>query len=391
MDVTGCRNTLNVEHPRVLGMIMDSLRYWASEMLVDGFRFDLATTLARQDHHFSANATFFGAIAREPLLAGKKLIAEPWDLGVDGYQLGSFPASWSEWNDRYRDTLRRYWRGHGGVLGDLATRLAGSSDVFEKSGRGPAASINFITAHDGFTLEDLVSYDVKHNQANEENNQDGAGENFSANYGVEGPTEDPAIVAVRDRQKRNLLAGLLLSQGTAMMLSGDEFGRTQHGNNNAYCQDNATSWIDWSLRETNRDFVEFVGGLLRLRSECPIFRRTEFFRGIDGHPGGRNDVTWLSPKGQEMTLEDWNAPDGNCLAVLYAGSEEDAKASRDSWLLLLNASIRDEIFVLPAAECWRCVIDTALEVPSAAPEIVTGPTRAVQSRSLVLFSNEKAQ
>jgi glycogen operon protein len=393
LDMTGCCNTLNVGDPHVLGMVMDSLRYWASEMLVDGFRFDLATTLARQNHHFNADAPFFAAMAQDPALAGKKLIAEPWDLGVDGYQLGSFPTGWSEWNDRYRDTLRRYWRGDGGMLGELATRLVGSSDVFEKSRRGPAASINFVTAHDGFTLEDLVSYEVKHNQANGENNADGADQNFSANYGVEGRTEDRAITAIRRRQKRNLIASLLLSQGTPMILSGDEFGRTQHGNNNAYCQDNATSWIDWSLRESNRDLLEFVGGMLRLRAECPIFRRTEFFRGIGGHSSGKNDVTWLSPRGQEMTLEDWNAPEGSCLALLYAGSDEGANESSDAWLLLLNASSRDEIFVLPAEEgsSWRCVIDTGLEVPPAVPEFVKGPTRIVRSRSLVLLSNEKAE
>ncbi len=390
LDVTGCGNTLNVGHPYVFGMVMDSLRYWASEMLVDGFRFDLATTLARQDRHFRADAPLFGALAQEPALAGKKLIAEPWDLGVDGYQLGSFPAGWSEWNDRYRDSLRRYWRGDGGMLGELATRLAGSSDVFGKSGRGPAASINFVTAHDGFTLEDLVSYEVKHNRANGEENADGVDENFSANYGVEGPTQDPAIAAVRRRQKRNLMASLLLSRGVPMISAGDEFGRTQDGNNNAYCQDNGISWIDWSQREFNRDFPEFVEGLLRLRTAHPVFRSTEFFRGNGGD--GKSDVVWLSPQGREMAVDDWNAPEGRCIAVHFVADRDGATDSPDAWLLLLNASDRDETFVLPVREgsFWRCAIDTADEVPLAALEVLTGGNRDVRSRSLVLFSSGKA-
>jgi isoamylase len=391
MDVTGCRNTLNVGHPYVLAMIMDSLRYWASEMLVDGFRFDLASTLARGDHHFHPDAPLFGAIARELALAGKKLIAEPWDLGVEGYQLGSFPLGWNEWNDRYRDTLRRYWRGDVGMLGQLATRLAGSSDIFAKSGRGPAAGINYVTAHDGFTLEDLVSYAGKHNEANGENNEDGANQNFSANQDAEGPTQDPAVAAVRRRQKRNLMASLLLSQGTPMILSGDEFGRTQQGNNNAYCQDNEISWIDWSLPEINRDFLEFVRDLLRLRREHGVFRRTEFFHGIGAESDGRHDIVWLSPEGSEMTVADWNAPEAKCLAVQYAGQGGPA-ASSDARLLLLNASARDVTFVLPTRDTstWRCIIDTAEDMPFAVTDAVTVGNRIVRSGALVLLFSEMA-
>jgi len=391
VDVTGCRNTLNMDHPHVVRMIMDSLRYWASEMLVDGFRFDLASTLARHAHHFTADAAIFRAIARDPVLAGKALIAEPWDLGPDGYQLGSFPKGWCEWNDKYRDTLRRYWRGDSGMLGGLATRLAGSSDIFEKSGRGPAASINYVTAHDGFTLEDLVSYEVKHNLANGEWNDDGTNENYSANYGEEGSTQNPGIAETRRRQKCNLMACMLLSQGTPMILAGDEFGRTQRGNNNAYCHDNATSWVDWSLLETNRNFLEFVRAVLRLRAAHPAFRRTEFFRGYGAGPNGERDIVWLSPKGHEMTVDDWGWPDAQCLGVHYTG--EGATVSPEAWLLLLNASAGDQEFLLPVREAcsWRCVFDTAVQYPFSAYEMVHDGRRIVQSNSLVLLLREEVR
>jgi glycogen operon protein len=391
LDFTGCHNTLNVGHPRVSQMILDSLRYWVEEMHVDGFRFDLAVSLARHQHHFSSDASFFRQIMQDPVLAKVKLIAEPWDLGVDGYQLGSFPPGWSEWNDRFRDTVRRFWRGEGGLLGDLAYRLTGSSDVFDRSGRCPTASVNYVTAHDGFTLEDLVSYATKHNEANGEGNADGANNNFSSTYGgPEGTTDDPAIKALRARQKRNIMATLLLSLGVPMILGGDEIDRTQKGNNNAYCQDNEISWVDWNETE-NRAFLTFVTRLLRFRADHPAFRQTEFFHGdhIDGN--NLKDVVWLSPDGSEMTDADWIVPEKRCLGVRYAaalGAPNDAGPA----LLLLNAADTQVRFVLPAAEpdqSWCCMIDTFHEEFHPEAPLPQSAVFLLEGRSLALFVSER--
>ena len=293
MDYTGTGNTLNVRHPRVLQLIMDSLRYWVLEMHVDGFRFDLAATLARELHEVDRLGAFLDIIHQDPVLSQVKLIAEPWDLGEGGYQVGKFPVGWAEWNDRYRDTLRSYWKGDGGLIGELAYRVTGSSDLYAQSGRSPYASINFVTAHDGFTLSDLVSYNSKHNEANGENNRDGTDNNRSWNCGVEGPTEDPAINALRARQKRNLLATLFLSQGVPMLLAGDEMGHTQNGNNNAYCQDNELSWIDWDEKAQDTDLIEFTSLVIGLRNNHPVFRRRKFFQGRSIKGADVKDIIWL--------------------------------------------------------------------------------------------------
>jgi isoamylase len=381
LDVTGCKNTLNISHPRVLQLVMDSLRYWAGEMGVDGFRFDLAVSLAREQRHFTPHAAFFATIAQDPVLANVKLIAEPWDLGVDGYQLGGFPPRWSEWNDKYRDTLRRFWRGDGGMLGDLAYRLTGSSDVFV---RGPAASVNFITAHDGFTLQDLVSYRTKRNKANGEDNRDGANENYSWDCGVEGETDDPPIRALRARQKRNMMASLLLSQGVPMLVGGDELGRTQAGNNNAYCQDNAINWIDWSGADLS--FRDFVRRLIAIRREHPVFHRADFFHGnhIDGGP--TRDILWLAPGGSEMTQDDWNAGEVRALGARYAADPKRSGAR--AFLLLMNAADAAVSFRLPGAEparAWRAIADTARNGEPQQTLHEKGALFAVEGRSLVLL------
>jgi len=305
MDFTGTGNTLNMMHPRVLQLIMDSLRYWILEMHVDGFRFDLASALARELYEVDQLSSFFTIIHQDPVISQAKLIAEPWDVGEGGYQVGNFPVGWAEWNGKYRDAVRAYWKGEGGRTGELAYRLTGSSDLYERGGRKPHASINFVTAHDGFTLRDLVSYNEKHNEANGEGNRDGENHNLSHNYGVEGPTDDVEIRRTRARQRRNLMATLLLSQGVPMILSGDEMGRTQNGNNNAYCQDNETSWLDWELSTLDRNFLAFVRRMIRLRKEHPAFRRRHFFQGRELRGG--KDITWLTPAGREMTDEEWNS------------------------------------------------------------------------------------
>jgi len=384
VDFTGCRNTLNLEHPRVLQMVMDSLRYWVQSMHVDGFRFDLAVSLARTGHHFSQRSPFFSAIAQDPVLRGVKLIAEPWDLGPDGYRLGGFPPGWSEWNDRYRDPQRRFWRGDGGQVGDLAFRLTGSSDLFAGRGRRPTASVNFVTAHDGFTLEDLVSYNVKHNADNREDDADGTNENFSWNCGREGASDDPEIAALRERQKRNLLATLLLSRGVPMLTTGDEFGRTQHGNNNAYCQDNETSWIDWTLAERNAPLLRFVRALLRLRARNAVFRLPSFFHGEHISEDGTKDIVWLAPSGREMSEADWRDPECRALGVRYAAVPGD-------FLLLVNAAAGARRFHLPVAgesAAWRRRLDTAMEAPADAAPL--RDSVLLVSRSLVLLAAEPA-
>ncbi len=367
MDYTGCGNTLNMRHPHALQLIMDSLRYWVTEMHVDGFRFDLASALARELHEVDRLGAFFDILRQDPVLSQVKLIAEPWDLGEGGYQVGNFPSGWAEWNDQYRDTIRAYWRGDGGLIGEFARRLTGSSDLYGRTGRRPHASINFVTAHDGFTLHDLVSYNDKHNEANGEDNRDGHNENLSWNGGVEGPTDDPDVLALRARQSRNLLATLLLSQGVPMLLGGDEIGRTQQGNNNAYCQDNASSWIDWNLDDRREQLLDFTQRIVRLRRDHPVFRRRHFFQGRSLLGGESRDIAWLKPDGTEMTQQEWEQDFARCLGVYLGGEALDEPDARgrpvrdDNFLMLFNAH-HDEIpFTLPAdGDCaWKVLIDTA--------------------------------
>jgi glycogen operon protein len=380
-DVTGTGNTLDLRHPRVLQMVMDSLRYWVLDMHVDGFRFDLAPALAREDHGYTRNGAFFKAIAQDPVLSRVKLVAEPWDVGLGGYQLGNFPPGWSEWNGRYRDTVRRFWRGDMGVLPELASRLAGSSDLFAHNGRRPRASVNFVTVHDGFTLNDLVSYNEKHNEANHEGNRDGADDNLSWNCGVEGPTDDPEIVNLRERQKRNLIATLLLSLGVPLVLAGDEHGRTQRGNNNAYCQDNDISWVDWTaIGPRDRALEEFFKTMLRMRREHPAFERDAFFRGEPMTPGGRKDIAWMRPDGHEMESGDWSAERRTIGFFLGA---------RPMLMVAMNAAPDDVQFALPDVErvSWSLALDTAIEggawrdVPR--DDVIVYP---MISRSLAVFA-----
>jgi glycogen operon protein len=380
-DTTGCGNTLDLRHPRVLQFVTDSLRYWVEEMHVDGFRFDLAPALAREEHGYDYNAGFFKAIRQDPVLSRCKMVAEPWDVGMGGYQLGGFPPGWSEWNGRYRDTVRRYWRGGDGLLSEFASRLAGSSDIFNKHGRRPRASINFVTVHDGFTLEDLVSYDVKHNDANLEGNRDGTDDNASWNCGVEGPTNDPAVLALRDRQKRNLVATLFLSLGVPLLLAGDEFGHSQRGNNNAYCQDNEISWIDWNGR-TARDlaFEDFAKAVLRLRRDHPAFQYDAFFTGRPRPGGDRKDIAWYTPAGTEMAGDDWHGA-GRAIGVFFG--------DRPLFTVLFNADDADVTFKLPesAAVQWRLVLDTARHTqPADDPSAAGVKTFSVTARSIAVFN-----
>jgi isoamylase len=361
-NVTGCGNTVNCEHPQVRALIIDCLKYWVEDMHVDGFRFDLATVLARDSTGFNENSALFKALRAEASLAYIKLIAEPWDVGFGGYQLGRFPAGWSEWNDRYRDTVRAFWRRDGSRVGEFAERFAGSSDIFRHNGRKPAAGINFVTAHDGFTLHDLVSYNERHNEANGENNADGHHNNLSWNCGVEGPTDDADICALRRRQMRNFLATLFLSQGVPMLQAGDEFARTQHGNNNAYCQDNEISWVDWGLCGANRDLVDFVRLLAGLRREHVEFRRETFLKGTASRTGVK-DVTWLHARGSEMTQDDWLDGTLRSLGVWFGKRSHSA----GRLLLLINAADSLLAFVLPAlpaGDPWICRFDTAREHPA---------------------------
>ncbi|MFO1324403.1 MAG: glycogen debranching protein GlgX [Burkholderiales bacterium] len=394
MDFTGCGNTLDMQHPRVLQLLMDSLRYWVTEMHVDGFRFDLASALARELHDVDRLGAFFDILRQDPVLARVKLIAEPWDLGAGGYQVGNFPTGWAEWNDKYRDTMRAYWKGDGGVIGDFARRLTGSSDLYGSSGRRPHASINFVTAHDGFSLHDLVSYNEKHNAANGENNRDGNNNNLSWNCGAEGPTDDPAINALRWRQSRNLLATLLLSQGVPMLLAGDELGRTQQGNNNAYCQDNALSWVDWGLDEPRERLLAFVRRMLRLRREHPAFRRKHFFQGHELVGDAESEIAWLKPDGTAMTSEEWNHDFARGLGVYLAGSalkDVDARGRPvrdDDFLLLFNAHHDVLEFRLPDYDAagWLVLVDTNREDGLQADGTFQPlGVYAVAARSLVLL------
>ncbi len=368
-DFTGTGNALELRHPAVLRMVTDSLRYWMTEMGVDGFRFDLATTLARVHGSYDQHAGFLDAVAQDPLLTDAKLIAEPWDTGMGGYQVGAFPPGWAEWNDKYRDNIRRYWKGDGGQLPELASRLAGSADVYDHRGRRPWASVNFVTAHDGFTLADLVSYNGKHNEANGEGNRDGTDNNHSWNHGVEGATADPAIVGLRVRQMRNFLATLCLSQGVPMLVAGDEFGRSQLGNNNAYCQDNELSWVDWSLlnSERGRGLHSFVRALLQLRQRHQVFHREHFFVGRIIPGTDVRDVLWLRPDGQAMTEADWQVGHARALGMLLSGEAGQMHVSArgipepdDTFLLLLNAGVEPIDFTVPEAH-WHRVFDTVFE------------------------------
>jgi len=354
---TGCGNTVNCEHPQVRSLVIECLKYWVEEMHVDGFRFDLATVLGREWNGFNQNSPLFKELRAEPSLAYVKLIAEPWDVGWGGYQLGRFPPGWSEWNDRYRDALRSFWRGDSGKLGELAERVAGSSDFFRHDGRKPTAGINFVTAHDGFTLWDLVSYNERHNEANLENNRDGTSNNLSWNCGTEGPTHDPGILALRKRQVRNFFTTLFLSQGVPMLQAGDEFGRTQSGNNNAYAQDNEISWVDWRLRSAHHDLLEFVRLLAQIRRRHAEFRRETFLKGAASNAAVK-DVTWLNVRGTDMTTADWQDPNLRAMGIWYS----KLSGSAEHLLLLVNAGDAPQDFKLPAAADgpWICVFDTSL-------------------------------
>ncbi|MGH9401363.1 MAG: glycogen debranching protein GlgX [Terriglobia bacterium] len=366
-DYTGCGNSPNMRHPRVLQLIMDSLRYWVEIMHVDGFRFDLAATLARTLQGVDRLGAFFDVIHQDPVLSQTKLIAEPWDLGEGGYQVGNFPVLWAEWNGKYRDTVRRYWKGDEGQVGDLAYRLTGSSDLYELSGRRPYASVNFITAHDGFTLHDLVSYNEKHNEANGEENRDGASDNASWNCGAEGPTEDPQILELRRRQQRNFLATLMFSQGVPMLLAGDEISRTKQGNNNTYCQDNELSWLDWKLDPPRRELQDFTRFVIKLFREHPALRRRRFFYGRKIRGSEVKDLTWIRPDGQEMSEEDWSNSEIHCFGLRLAGNAMDETDQRgnlvtdDILLIILNSHHEPLDFTLPAdqpGEQWELLLDT---------------------------------
>jgi glycogen operon protein len=394
MDYTGTGNSLNMLHSRTLQLIMDSLRYWVLEMHVDGFRFDLAATLARGLHETDRLSAFFDVIHQDPILSQVKLIAEPWDVGPGGYQVGNFPVLWAEWNGKYRDTVRRFWRGDEAQVVELAYRLSGSSDLYESTGRRPYASINFVTAHDGFTLHDLVSYNDKHNAANGEDNQDGESHNHSWNCGVEGPTGDPEVNKLRARQQRNLLATLLLSQGAPMLLAGDEFGRTQRGNNNAYCQDNPISWVDWTLDDTGRELLAFVRKLTAIRKQHPVLHRRSFFQGRSIHGLQVSDIEWYRPDGQEMSDAEWENGLVRSLGMLLNGvimDEWDARGNHvrdDIVLLLLNADHEPIAFTLPGVnggQAWEPLLDTAQVDAPELPPCDPGAAYMLQGRSLVLL------
>ncbi len=392
-DTTGTGNTLLMRNPHVLQLIMDSLRYWVTEMHVDGFRFDLAASLARQFHEVDRLSAFFDLVQQDPIVSQVKLIAEPWDVGPGGYQVGNFPPRWTEWNGKYRDTVRDYWRGEPGSIGEFAARLSGSSDLYESDGRAPYASINFVTAHDGFTLRDLVSYNDKHNEANGEGNNDGESHNRSWNCGVEGPTDDPDVLKLRARQQRNFLTTLVLSQGVPMLLHGDELGRTQRGNNNVYCQDNELSWVDWE--QVDADLLAFTRSLLSLRAEHPVFRRRRFFTG-ESAENGLPDIGWLNADGTSMDADDWDQDFVRPMGVFLNGEAITEPGLRgeeiddDSFLLLFNPGYEDATMTLPddpLGNRWQLVLDTSIGVPEDdEPEAVqAGTERTLPARSVVVM------
>ena len=390
MDFTGCGNTLNASNPHVVQMIMDSLRYWVTEMHVDGFRFDLASALARSFHDVDMLGTFMTTIAQDPVLRNVKLIAEPWDVGPGGYQVGEFPPLWTEWNDKYRDCLRDFWRGATGI-GELGWRLTGSADLYASEGRRPYASINFITAHDGFPMRDLTTYEHKHNEANGEQNRDGTDNNRSANYGIEGETDDPAINEIRHRQVRNMMTSLLLSTGVPMITAGDEIGRTQGGNNNAYCQDNEISWLDWDLADWQAELLDFTRLLLRIRGEHPVFRQRYFFDGRPLHEGGPKDLAWISADGAEVSDEAWHAADSRTLGMFIAGdvnTHGEEIVHDDSFLLIVHAGVDDIEFTLPGelyGREFRRVVDTADMTTCDGAVLANGEVTPVAARSCVLL------
>jgi len=394
VDYTGTGNTLNMLHPRVLQLIMDSLRYWVEEMHVDGFRFDLAATLARELHEVDRLGAFLDIIHQDPVLSQAKLIAEPWDLGEGGYQVGKFPVGWAEWNDRYRDAVRSYWKGDGGLIGELAYRITGSSDLYARSGRRPYASINFVTAHDGFTLEDLVSYNRKHNEANGEDNRDGTEYNRSWNCGTEGRTDDPEVNRIRAQQKRNFLATLLLSQGVPMLRAGDDIGHTQQGNNNAYCQDNEISWLDWDPARMDHELRAFLQRMIALRRDHPVFRRRNFFQGRKIRGAEIKDIVWLNPDGEEMTDQEWNQDFARCLGVVLSGAavdEVDERGRRvrdENFVLLMNAHHEEIPFTLAASRDagWLVLVDTSCQTSrDARTHYQGGESYPLKARSLALL------
>jgi glycogen operon protein len=393
MDFTGCGNTLNMMHPRVLQLIMDSLRYWVIDMHVDGFRFDLASTLARELFEVNRLGAFFDIIHQDPILSQVKLIAEPWDVGPGGYQVGNFPPGWTEWNGKYRDSVRKFWKGDGGLVSELATRFAGSSDLYQDDGRKPHNSINFITCHDGFSLQDFVSYNSKHNEDNGENNRDGTDDNNSWNCGVEGPSDDPAVIALREKQKRNLIATLVFSQGVPMILGGDELSHTQKGNNNTYCQDNELTWLHWELDERQQKFLAFVKKVIHIWTAQPVFQRRKFFKGRAIRGTDIKDISFLNPSGQEMTDEDWNAGFTKCIGVRLAGDLIDDEDDRgeaiigDTLLLLLNAHHEPISFTLPLTkedQGWEQILDTADD--TATPTMFQGKDQyPLKDRALAML------
>jgi isoamylase len=399
-DTTGTGNSLLMRSPHVLQLIMDSLRYWVTEMHVDGFRFDLAATLARQFHEVDRLSAFFDLVQQDPIVSQVKLIAEPWDVGDGGYQVGNFPPLWTEWNGKYRDTVRDFWRGEPATLGEFASRITGSSDLYEHSGRKPIASINFVVAHDGFTLRDLVSYNEKHNEENGEGGADGESHNRSWNCGVEGPTDDPDVKALRLRQQRNILTTLLLSQGVPMLAHGDEMGRTQHGNNNVYCQDNETSWVDWELDKEQEGLLEFTRRLVQLRTEHPVFRRRRFFAGTANHGGesALGDIAWFTPSGGHMSEEDWANGYAKSLMVFFNGMaipEPDPRGGPtvdDSFLVIFNGHHEPIKFTLPAkayGRAWTILVDTGSDTP--VPDKALRPRAKVtaEARSVVVLRSPR--
>jgi isoamylase len=394
-DATGCGNSLDTTNPQTVKLVMDSLRYWVEEMHVDGFRFDLAVTLARDPEGFDERARFLTAVHQDPVLERVKLIAEPWDVGPGGYQVGAFPVRWSEWNGKYRDVVRRFWKGDESLQAEMGYRLTGSADLYEAAGRKIYASVNFVTAHDGFTLRDLVSYDHKHNEANGEENRDGTDDNQSWNCGAEGETDDPAVLALRDRQARNILATLLVSQGVPMIAAGDEMGRTQGGNNNAYCQDNEISWLDWNLDDRRRALLGFARRLVRLRLDQPVLQRRRFFSGKQLWDSSVKDLAWFRPDGAEMTEEDWKHPSARSVAFLLGGDSIaglDEKGQRivgDTLLVLMNAWHEPVTYVLPEIAWgreWEILLDTAGASDAKRDLVAARGSLPVEARSLVLLS-----